>query len=75
MQCINFSEIIHVLKAVAIVASEYLNLSKIFCGQSIFYCYDGPGMGIKPRFETQKKCPFPLNIGVPSIQVTNTMIM
>ena len=29
-QCIDFSEIIHVLKAVAIVTSQYLNLSTIF---------------------------------------------
>ena len=52
-----------------------LKLINDFCGQSLFDCYDDPGMGIKPRFGTQKKCPFPLNRGVPLLEVTNTMIM
>ena len=31
--------------------------------------------GLNLGFATQKKCPFPLNRGVPSIKLTNTKIM
>ena len=42
-----------------------------FCGQSPFECYGATWMDVN-GFWTQKKCPFPLNRGVPSTEVTDT---
>ena len=61
------TDIVHVLKAVAILTSKHLNLSTIFVVRAKVWLNLG--------FGTQKKCPFPLNRGVPSIEVTNTKIM
>ena len=52
-QCIDFSEIIHVLKAVAIVTSQYLNLSTIFVVSHFLIAMMTPEWG--PR----KSVPFP----------------
>ena len=44
------------------MASHYL-ISKVF-----------PEWRLNPGFGIKKKCPFPLNRGVPSIKITNTNI-
>ena len=74
-QFIDLSEIVHVLKAVAIVTFEHLNLSTIFMVSHLLSAKMCPEWKLNPGFGTQKKCPFLLNRGVPSIEVTNTKIM
>ena len=78
MLCVEFSQvqyidlggIIHGLKAVTIVTSEFLNLYiNHFWGLSHFLSDEvSPGWRPKPSLGTQKKCPFPLYKGVPSIE-------
>ena len=41
----------------------------------LFIAKVSPEWGLNPGFGTQTKCPFPLNRGVPSLEVTNTKIM
>ena len=68
------SKIVHVLKAVATVTSEHLNLSAIFVASHFLSAKVSPEWRLSPGFRTQRKCPFPLNRGVPSIEAINTKI-
>ena len=72
------SEIVHVLKAVAIVASEHFNLSTNFAINQLL-CADFSEMSLewrlKPGFGTQKMCSFLLNIDIPSIEITNKKVL
>ena len=73
LQYIQLIQLIHVLKAVAIVTSEHLNLSTIFVVSLFLIAKVSAEWRLNQRFETQKRCPLPLNrAGVPSIQITNT---
>ena len=69
------SEIVCVLRAVAIVTFEHLNLSTIFMVSHLLSAKMSPQSRLNLGFGTQKKCPFPQNRSVPSIEVTNTKIM
>ena len=69
------SEIVHVLKAVAIVTFEHLNFSTIFVVSHILSATTSPEWRLNLGFGTHKKCPFPQNRSVPSIEVTNTKIL
>ena len=64
-----------VLKDVATFTSKHFHLSKIFLASHFLNAKVTPKWKLSPSFGTQKKCPFPLNTGVPSIEVTNTKIM
>ena len=67
VQCIDLSEVDHVLKAVAIVTSEYNFVVSHFLSAKV-----------TPEWRlnrTQNNCPFPLNRGVPLIEVIDTKIM
>ena len=76
VQYIYFSEIVHVLKAVAILISGHLNLSTMFVVSHLLIAYKvSPEWRLNLFFGTQKKYPFPLNRGVPSIEVKNIKIM
>ena len=70
-----FGEVVHVLKVVAIVVSVHLNLSKILVVSLFLSAKMSPDWRFHLGFGTRKKCPFPLNRGVPSIEVTNTKIV
>ena len=59
----------------AIVTNEHLNLSTAFEASHFLIAKVSPEQRLKPGFRTQKKCPFPLNGGVPSVEVTNIKIM
>ena len=52
------SEIVHVLKAVAILTSKHLNLSTIFVVSHFLIAKVYPEWRLNPRFGSQKKCPF-----------------
>ena len=67
-------EIVHVLKAVAIVTSEHLNLSTNFAPSQVLIKMFLERR-LKPGFGTQKKCSFPLNRDVPSIEIRNKKVM
>lgn len=70
---IQLIQLIHVLKAVAIVTSENLNLSTNFVVSLFLIAKVSAEWRLNQRFETQKRCPLPLSrAGVPSIEVTNT---
>ena len=70
---LQYIQLIHVLKAVAIVTSEHLNLSTIFVVSLFLIAKVSAEWRLNQRFETQKRCPLPLNrAGVPSIEITNT---
>ena len=71
---IDLGELIHVLKTVAIVTSIHLNLSIIFVASLFLSAKISPERRLKLDFGTQKKGPFPLNRGVPSIEATNAKI-
>jgi len=72
VQYIQLIQLIHVLKAVTIVTSEHLNFSTIFV-VSLLIAKVSVEWRLNQRFETQKRCPLPLNrAGVPSKEVTNT---
>ena len=68
VQYINLSEIVHVLKAVAIVTRVHFNISMIFVVSHFLIAKVSPEWRLNPGFGTKKKCPFPLNRGVPSIE-------
>ena len=77
MLCVEFSQvqyihlggIVHGLKAVTIVTRGILKLINHFWGLSHFLSDKvSPGWRLKPSLGTQKKCPFLLNKGVPSIE-------
>ena len=61
------------MKAVAIVTDEHF--STLFVVSHFFSAKVSPEWRLNPGFRTQKKCPFPLNRGVLSMEVTNTKIM
>ena len=70
---VQYIQLIHVLKAVAIVTSEHLNLWTVFVVSLFLIAKVSAEWRLNQRFETQKRCPLPLNrAGVPSIEVTNT---
>ena len=72
----NFLKLIRVLKAVAIVSNKHFNLSLIFLVSHFWIAKVSPEWRLNVGlFGTQKKCPFPLNRGVPSKEVTDTKIM
>ena len=71
VQYIDLSEIVNVMKAVAIVSSLHLNVSMIFVVSHFFSAKVSPEKGVKPGM----KSPFPLNKNVPSIEVTDIKIM
>ena len=62
-----------VLKVVAIVTSVHLNLST--SGSHSLIAKVAPEWRLNLGFGTQTKCPFLLNRGVPSTEVTNTKVM
>ena len=68
MQYINLSEIVHVLKAVAIVTRVHLNISMISVVSHFLSAKVSPEWRLNPGFGTKKKCPFPLNRVGPSIE-------
>ena len=76
MQYINFnlSEIIivHVVKAAIIVISEHFNLSTLLVVSHVLSTKVSPEWRKNLGF---KKCPFPLNRGVPSTELTDKKIM
>ena len=53
------------MKAVAIVTSEHRNLSTIFVDSHFSSGKVSPEWRLNQGFRTKKKCPFPLNRGVP----------
>ena len=56
VKCINLSEIVRLVKAVALVRSVNLKLSALFVVSRFFVCVAGGE--VKPGFRTQKKkCP------------------
>ena len=63
-------DVVHVLKVVAIVVSVHLNLPKILLVSPFLSAKVFPDWRFHLGFKTRKKCPFPLNRGVPSIEVT-----
>ena len=72
----NFLKLIRVLKAVAIVSNKHFNLSLIFLVSHFWIAKVSPEWRLNlGLFGTQKKCPFPLNRGVPSKEVTDTKSM
>ena len=75
VQYIDFSEIVHVLKAVAVLTSEHLKLSTVFVVIHLLSAKVTPEWRLNPDFGSQKKCPFSLTRGVSSIEVTNTKMM
>ena len=77
MQYIDWSELIHVLKDLPIMTSEHLYLSTIFVVSHFWRTFDCYSLDwrLHQVFGTLKKCPFPLNRDVPSLEVTNTKIM
>ena len=70
VQYIDLSERVHVLKAIAIVTSKHLNLSKIFVVNHFFSAKVSAEWRLNQGFGTQKNCPFPVNRGIPSTEVT-----
>ena len=68
MQYINLSEVVHVLKAVAIVTRVHLNISLIFTISHFLIAKVSPEWRLNPGFGTKKKCLSSLNRGVPSIE-------
>ena len=59
----------HVLRAVPIVTRVHLiNISMIFVVSHFLSAKVTPEWRLNPSFGTKKKCPSPLNRGVPSIE-------
>ena len=63
-------DVVHVLKVAAIVVSVHLKLSKILLVSLFLSAKVFPDWRFHLGFKTRKKCPFPLNRGVTSIEVT-----
>ena len=61
VQYIDLSKIVHVLKLVANLSSERLNLSTIFVVSHFLSAKVSPEWRLHPGYRSQKKCPFPLN--------------
>ena len=77
VQYIDLSEIVHVVKADVIGTSKRLDLHArtLFASVIFFRAEVSPEWRLKLGIGTQEKCPFPLNRGHPSIEVTDTKIM
>ena len=63
---------------VVVISVHLIKLINASCSQSLFDHYIRCHMNawrLNMGFGTQKKCPFPLNSGVPSLGVTDTKIM
>ena len=76
VQYINFNLkeiiIVHVVKAAIIVISEHFNLSTLLVVSHVLSTKMSPEWRKNLGF---KKCPFPLNRGVPSTELTDKKIM
>ena len=76
VQYINFNLkeiiIVHVVKATIIVISEHFNLSTLLVVSHVLSTKVSPEWRKNLGF---KKCPFPLNRGVPSTELTDKKIM
>ena len=70
LQYIDVSEIVQFVKAAFMVISVHLKISTFFVVSHV-----SSEWRLTPGFRTKKTCPFPLNRGVPSIQVTDIKIM
>ena len=75
MQYIDLSEIVQFMKAISIVTSVQLKKSTLIVVRHFLSAKVSPEWRSNSGFGTQNKSPFPLNRGVPSIEVTNTKIM
>ena len=76
VQYIDLSEIVHVVKADVIVTSVRQDLHVRTLCDCYFSCAEvSPEWRLKLRSGTMKKCPFPLNSGDPSLEVTDTKVM
>ena len=75
VQYIDLSEIVQFVKAGIIVITVHLKLSTVFVISHILGAKVSAEWRLNLVFGTQKKCPFSLNGGVPSIEVTDTKIM
>ena len=62
------------MNASVILAGVHLNLSTLFVVSHFSSAKVSPKWRLNLCFGTQNKCPFPLNRGVPSTEVTNTKI-
>ena len=62
----DFSGIVHVVKAIVIVTSEHLDVHV----RTLFVCEVSLEWRLKLGFGTKKKCPFSLYRGHPSLEVT-----
>ena len=60
-QYIDLSEIVNILKAVAIVTGEQLTLSTLFVVRQTLIAKVSPEWRLNPGSGTRKRCPFPLN--------------
>ena len=67
VQCIDLNEIVQFVIAVINVISVDLNLSTLFVASHV--------LSVEVSSGTQKRCPFPLKRGIPSIEVTDTKVM
>ena len=72
MYYIYISEIVRVVKADIIAIMVHSNLSTLFVVSHVLRPNLSPEWRLKPGFGIQKKCPFPLNRGVPSIELADT---
>ena len=74
MQHIDLSEIVQFVKAGIIVITEHLKLSTVFVISLVLGAKVSPEWRLNLVFGTQMKCPFSLQGGVPSIEVTDSKI-
>ena len=75
VQYIDLSEIVQFVKAGIIFITVHLRLSTLVVISHVLVAKVSPECRLNLVFETQKKCPFSLEGGVPSIEVTDTKIM
>lgn len=75
MKYIDLREIVRVVKADIIVIMIDSNLSTLFVVSHGLRPNVSPEWRLKPGFGIQKKCPFPLNRGVASIEVADAKNM
>ena len=75
LQYIDVSEIVQFVKAAIMVISVHLKISPFFVVSHVLSAKVSSEQWLNPGFRTKKTCPFPLNRGVPSIQVTDIKIM
>ena len=76
MQYIYLSEIVQFVKAgIIVIITVHLKLSTLFVISNVLGAKVSPEWRLNLVFGTQKKCPFSLNRGVPSTEVTDRKIM